>query len=71
MTQVRSLVEKPRAVWMWGRAMFTMVASSTTISWQAAMTVRAMPGRGGRSLRPGRASVGRAVPIGLGVTGSP
>ena len=38
------MVEKSSAFWMCGSAMFTIVASSTTMSWQAAMTVSAMPG---------------------------
>ncbi|BAU86715.1 sensor protein [Streptomyces laurentii] len=37
------MVEKPRALWMCGRAMFTMVMSRTTINWQEAITNRAMP----------------------------
>lgn len=33
--------EMPRSVWAEGRAMFTMVASSTTISWARAMNANA------------------------------
>ena len=36
------MVEKSSAVWMCGSAMFTIVASSTTMSWVVAMTRRAM-----------------------------
>lgn len=43
MTQDRFSVENPRAVWMCGSAMFTMVMSRTTINWHEAMTRRAMP----------------------------
>jgi len=38
---------------MCGSAMFTIVASSTTMSWQAAMTVSAMPGCPSRRAAPG------------------
>ncbi len=34
---------KPRSAMMCGIAMFTIVPSSTTMSWAAVMTVRAMP----------------------------
>lgn len=42
-TQARLVVEKSSAVWMCGRAMLTIVMSRTTISWQDAITNRAMP----------------------------
>ncbi|WP_258312098.1 hypothetical protein [Streptomyces sp. ZEA17I] len=42
-TQERFSVEKPRDRCMCGRAMLTMVMSSTTISWHEAMTRSAMP----------------------------
>jgi hypothetical protein len=38
------VVEKPRDRWIWGRAMFTMVTSRTTMSWDAAMTASATAG---------------------------
>ncbi|GLW00448.1 hypothetical protein Slala05_40790 [Streptomyces lavendulae subsp. lavendulae] len=47
------MVEKERAVWMCGSAMFTIVASRTTMSWHAAMTASATPGRPGRRAAPG------------------
>ena len=40
MTHWRSVVEKPSARWAEGSAMFTMVASSTTMSWAIPMTAR-------------------------------
>src|ERR1700753_3313057 len=40
MTHCRSVVEKPSARCADGSAMFTMVASSTTISWAIPMTAR-------------------------------
>jgi hypothetical protein len=40
MTHCRSVVEKPSARWADGSAIFTMVASSTTISWAAPTTAR-------------------------------
>ncbi|GAA3080050.1 hypothetical protein GCM10020254_25460 [Streptomyces goshikiensis] len=52
-TQDRSVVEKERAVWMCGSAMFTIVASRTTISWHAAMTRSAIPERPSRRAAPG------------------
>ena len=39
-THDRSLLENPNASWMWGSATFTIVVSSTTISWAARMTNR-------------------------------
>lgn len=42
-TQERLSVEKSRAVWMCGSAMFTIVMSRTTMSWQEAITNRASP----------------------------
>ncbi len=36
----RESLEKPRACWADGRAMFTIVASRTTISWASPMTAR-------------------------------
>ncbi|MFD4953049.1 hypothetical protein [Streptomyces sp. NPDC058451] len=36
-------VENPTALWTRGRATFTMVASSTTMSCATAITARAMP----------------------------
>src|SRR5208283_3928162 len=36
--------EKCRLRWMWGRATFTMVASSTTMSWAVRMTARTTEG---------------------------
>ncbi|WP_194916129.1 hypothetical protein [Catenulispora rubra] len=47
-TQDRSAVVNPSVVWMCGLAMVTMAASSTTISWHAAMTASATPGRAAR-----------------------
>ena len=44
-THSRPLPEKPSACWMCGRATFTMVASSTTMSWAVAITTRARPRR--------------------------
>ena len=44
-THSRLVPEKPSAVWMCGRATFTMVASSTTISCAVAMTASARPSR--------------------------
>jgi hypothetical protein len=49
-THCRSVVEKPSARWADGSAMFTMVASSTTISWATPTTARTsqrrLPGPG-------------------------
>src|SRR5437867_4357902 len=39
-THDRLLLENPRASWMWGNATFTIVVSSTTISWAARITKR-------------------------------
>ena len=36
----------PRSAWACGSAMFTMVASRTTISWETAMTASAIQRRG-------------------------
>ena len=44
-THSRPVPEKPSARWMCGRATFTMVPSSTTMSWALAMTSRARPRR--------------------------
>ena len=43
MTQVSAEEAMVKSRWMLGRAMFTMVPSSTTISWAAAMTKIASP----------------------------
>src|SRR5580765_2177413 len=40
-THCRPASEKPRSVWMWGRAMFTIVPSRTIMSWALAMTMSA------------------------------
>jgi hypothetical protein len=53
-TQDRFSGEKCSAVWMSGKATFTMVASSTTISWQVRMTSRMRVGEAGRRVRPDR-----------------
>ena len=55
-THSRLLSEKPSAVWMCGRATFTMVPSSTTMSWAVAMTASARPSR-----RVGAPELGVAV----------
>ena len=50
MTHWRLAWLKPRSSSMWGRAMFTIVPSSTIISWAAQMTKSARPSRlGGAS----------------------
>ncbi|GGY32220.1 hypothetical protein GCM10010384_44470 [Streptomyces djakartensis] len=78
------MVEKSRALWMCGRAMFTMVMSRTTISWHEAMTSSAIAlppppdslvvvpcGEAGCGLLPAVSTVRRyARPPGL-TTGSP
>src|ERR1700733_247988 len=46
MTHCRLAVEMCRACWACGRAMFTMDASSTIISWQIATTPRTIQRRG-------------------------
>ena len=43
MTQDRLDVLKPRAVWIFGRATFTIVASRTTMSWATRMTASSRP----------------------------
>ena len=55
-THARLLSEKPSAVWMCGRATFTMVPSSTTMSCAVAMTASARPSR-----RVGAPELGVAV----------
>lgn len=53
MTHDRLAVEKCSGSWMSGSAMFTIVASRTTISWQVrivASTSRGRCGRGGQVL---------------------
>ncbi|KQN39196.1 hypothetical protein ASE87_15480 [Frigoribacterium sp. Leaf44] len=47
MIHCRSPSEKPRSVWAAGRAMFTTVESSTTISWARATVVRVHQRRDG------------------------
>ncbi len=54
--------EMPRSVWAEGRAMFTMVASSTTISWASAMKASAFQRlgsgiRGSAALDSGKSAV--------------
>src|SRR3954463_9785888 len=56
MTHWRSPVLKPRSAWAVGSAMFTTVASSTTISWASATTasVHQRRGDGGATESPAR-----------------
>ena len=57
-TQDRPLAEKPSPCWMWGRATFTMVVSSTTISWAVRMTKRSTDGL--REMAPEPAGAARS-----------
>ncbi|MFF2159829.1 hypothetical protein ACFVWP_03740 [Streptomyces sp. NPDC058175] len=71
-TQDRFTVENPSAVWMGGRAMFTMVMSRTTISWHEQMTSGAIPlpwPRSGTSA--GFEGVDRVPGMGKGCTSVP
>jgi hypothetical protein len=62
-THSRLVPEKPSAVWMWGWATLTLVASSTTMSWAGAITARALPSRRGAAAVPevGEAATGTAA----------
>src|SRR5579862_8034533 len=44
MTHESDEAEKPRPRWMWGRATFTIVVSSTTMSWAVRITKRKTAG---------------------------
>ena len=61
-THCRSMSEKPRTCWAEGSAMFTIVASSTTISWASATTARISQRRGS-----GPADVAGLAQVGAGV----
>src|SRR6202022_1062033 len=50
-THCRSLLEKPSACWADGSAMFTIVASSTSISWATATTTRTSQRRSADAVR--------------------
>ena len=54
-THCRSMLEKCSACWAEGSAMFTIVASSTTISWASATTAR-ISQRLGSAVVPGVAA---------------
>jgi MFS family permease len=53
-THCRSLLEKPSACWADGSAMFTIVASSTSISWATATTTRTSQRRSADGVRRSR-----------------
>ncbi|HEY2281682.1 MAG TPA: hypothetical protein VGI00_25255 [Streptosporangiaceae bacterium] len=67
MTHWRSGVEKPSARWAEGSAMFTMVASSTTMSWAIPMTARISQRRGSWPPGSGTAAWLTTGPDGTGV----
>src|SRR5437899_4704931 len=53
-THCRSPLEKPSACWADGSAMFTIVPSSTSISWATAATTRTSQGRSAGAVRRSR-----------------
>src|ERR1700716_293509 len=57
-THCRSLLEKPSACWADGSAMFTIVASSTSISWATATTTRTSQRRSADAVRRSRVAEG-------------
>ncbi|GAA4742417.1 hypothetical protein GCM10025783_12250 [Amnibacterium soli] len=59
-THWRSAFEKPRSAWAAGRAMFTTVASSTTISWARATTASVHQRREDGAAASGEAAGGAA-----------
>ena len=61
MTHERFAGERWSALPMSGSAMFTMVASSTTISWTARMTPSTRPLRAGRAVAAGGGAMSVAV----------
>src|SRR3954471_3322794 len=76
MTQDRPVWDRPRVVAMSGSATFTMLASSTTISWATSTVASARAGREVRAeRRPGRPDDGPAEDCGgvrvCEVTGAP
>jgi hypothetical protein len=57
-TQESPPLERWSPLWMWGRATFTTVVSSTTMSWAVRMTKRNTEGRWRRPEGPAGAGTG-------------